>query len=269
MSFDWAFHVSRMMNTVGDAYLPLHAVAALTDLVPFDHTGVFVFRRHHKPRDILARHYDGTFHQKYCSRSYQLDPFYKGAHERRDGGVFRMPELDPGFFHYLDGYEMGPRVLDIIGLASQPARDCASRRLAEEVGYLLPIQDGFVVHVAMIRSTEAGAFSDDELAKFRTFWPVIQAAFSLHFRSIGGARPVEDAASEDGEPDRRSGWLDPRLTPRERDIMRLVATGLSSLQIAQHLEISVETVKVHRKNAYRKLGISTRAEVWALERREH
>ncbi|WP_417808531.1 response regulator transcription factor [Thioclava sp.] len=45
------------------------------------------------------------------------------------------------------------------------------------------------------------------------------------------------------------------LTPRETEVIAMVQRGYSTTAIGAHLSISDETVKVHRKNAYRKLSI--------------
>lgn len=47
------------------------------------------------------------------------------------------------------------------------------------------------------------------------------------------------------------------LSPREREVMRLVATGLMNKQVAGRLEISEVTVKIHRGSAMRKMGART------------
>jgi DNA-binding CsgD family transcriptional regulator len=44
------------------------------------------------------------------------------------------------------------------------------------------------------------------------------------------------------------------LTPRERDVLELIAKGLKQRQIAVQLLISMETARKHIKNAYKKLG---------------
>ena len=44
------------------------------------------------------------------------------------------------------------------------------------------------------------------------------------------------------------------LTPRERQVMALVASGLMNKQVANELSISEVTVKMHRSSAMRKLG---------------
>ncbi|HTJ34290.1 MAG TPA: response regulator transcription factor [Dactylosporangium sp.] len=50
------------------------------------------------------------------------------------------------------------------------------------------------------------------------------------------------------------------LTPRELDILRLIARGLSNLELARHLQISETTVKTHVTRVFSKLGIRDRTQ---------
>lgn len=50
------------------------------------------------------------------------------------------------------------------------------------------------------------------------------------------------------------------LTTRELEVMNFWAEGRSQREIAYHLHLSVETVKKHLKNAYRKLDAHSRLE---------
>lgn len=56
------------------------------------------------------------------------------------------------------------------------------------------------------------------------------------------------------------------LTPRETQVLRLIAMGLSNKEISESLEISIETVKEHVQNLLRKLALEdrTQAAVWAI-----
>lgn len=56
------------------------------------------------------------------------------------------------------------------------------------------------------------------------------------------------------------------LTGREREILRLIARGLSNKMIARKLSITEGTIKVHVKNLLKKLGLRSRvqAAVWAV-----
>jgi DNA-binding CsgD family transcriptional regulator len=59
------------------------------------------------------------------------------------------------------------------------------------------------------------------------------------------------------------GWVDV-LTTREREVLRLVAAGLTNSQIGARLFISEETTKTHVKKLLRKLGVTNRAQAGAL-----
>lgn len=69
-----------------------------------------------------------------------------------------------------------------------------------------------------------------------------------------------------------SGPVDPalaELTPREREILDLLAAGRSNKLIARELDLAVGTVKVHVKNLLKKLGLKNRVEaaIWASKSR--
>jgi two-component system, NarL family, response regulator NreC len=58
------------------------------------------------------------------------------------------------------------------------------------------------------------------------------------------------------------------LTPREIEVLRIVAAGYTNPEIAEKLVISIRTVETHRAAIHRKLNTSSRAEVVAFAR-EH
>ena len=61
---------------------------------------------------------------------------------------------------------------------------------------------------------------------------------------------------------------DDALSPREVEVLRLIALGHTSVEIARKLHLSPRTVETHRANVHRKLGLATRAELvrYALRR---
>ncbi len=61
--------------------------------------------------------------------------------------------------------------------------------------------------------------------------------------------------------------LEPKLTRRELEILKLVSEGRSNRQVAELLWVTDQTVKFHLANVYRKLGVRSRFDAarWALE----
>lgn len=55
----------------------------------------------------------------------------------------------------------------------------------------------------------------------------------------------------------------PRLSPRETEVLRLVADGLENKQIARQLDISETTVKTHLRSSFERLNVASRSEAVA------
>ncbi|ACV76844.1 ATP-dependent transcriptional regulator, MalT- like, LuxR family [Nakamurella multipartita DSM 44233] len=60
------------------------------------------------------------------------------------------------------------------------------------------------------------------------------------------------------QTDRRMEVVVERLSQRELDVLRLLATDLSGPDIARHLVVSLNTIRTHTKNLYAKLGVTNR-----------
>lgn len=61
--------------------------------------------------------------------------------------------------------------------------------------------------------------------------------------------------------ERGSSNILPTLSPREREILRLLVAGYSNKEIAANLVISISTVYTHRANLIRKIGLTNRHEL--------
>jgi DNA-binding CsgD family transcriptional regulator len=88
---------------------------------------------------------------------------------------------------------------------------------------------------------------------------------------VSGAADLVVVARERGSVSRQSMSADtlsaPVLTPRERDILALLADGLGNKQIAARLGISTNTVKTHLELLFDKLEVSSRTEAVATAAR--
>ena len=66
-----------------------------------------------------------------------------------------------------------------------------------------------------------------------------------------------------------SHFFSPRLTPREREIIQLLAEGHRNKKIAQQLGISVKTVETHRTTLMRKIDVRSIVELVRYAVRNH
>jgi LuxR family maltose regulon positive regulatory protein len=71
------------------------------------------------------------------------------------------------------------------------------------------------------------------------------------------AEPEQAPSAPVSSPD--SEWVEP-LSAREREVLQLIAEGLSNQEIAARLYLSLHTVKVHARNIYAKLAVTNRTQ---------
>ena len=140
-----------------------------------------------------------------------------------------------------------PGVRVLVLSASGEEGDVLSAIKAGATGYLVKSASSAEL-IEAVRRTAAGD---------AVFTPGLAGLVLGEFRRMMSA-PGKDDGAADG----------PRLTDRETEILRLVAKGLSSRQIAERLVLSHRTVQNHTQNVLAKLQLHNRVELarYAIER---
>jgi len=185
----------------------------------------------------------------YLDGVYLLDPFHDLHVHKAPAGLYRLRDIAPDQFRrsrYFQAYYAKTTLIDEIAFVSYPA-------------------PGASVHLCLGRDASSGtAFASREVEDAGRIAPVVIALCELHWEGVAVARPVERAR----EVDRLIGGLEARagirLSPRQAEVALLILRGHSSVSIGLRLGISPQTVKVFRKQLYRKCGISSQAELFAL-----
>ena len=113
---------------------------------------------------------------------------------------------------------------------------------AGATGYVLKQRDDFEVMLSIRSVLRGGAPIDPFIAR-----RILQLLPMRAPKPAGSATPAA-----------HSGELDVGLTPREAEILRLVADGMSNREIADEVHLSRHTVESHVKRIYRKLAVSSR-----------
>ncbi len=131
----------------------------------------------------------------------------------------------------------------------------------------LSVSDAAEDVIAIIRAGAAGyvtkTISADDLAAAITRVADGDVVFSPRLAGfvLDAFRDAPSVPSIDPEID--------LLTPREREVLRLLARGYAYKEIASELFISIKTVETHASNVLRKLQLSNRHQLtrWAADRR--
>ena len=228
----------------------------MSTLMTFDYVVVFAYRGKERPIDLYS-----TFNAKdhvlfvslYQAGPYLLDPFYHAASQGKPG-VWRMRELAPDRFFSSEYYRTY----------------YVQTGLAEEVGFFITLNEDIAVVISLMRRKKTGAFSTQDFNLLKKLEPLI-AGLVRHYWADLGQRFDKQLLAQ-GKRRKRRGQMEPhpagdapwrelKLTTREAEIVDLVLQGHSSESIGLKLDISTGTVKVHRRNVYRKLGISSQTQL--------
>jgi DNA-binding CsgD family transcriptional regulator len=163
--------------------------------------------------------------------------------------------------------KLAPARLRVAVLALDPRRSVLLSRLVRDLGHevvaaaedaSLALTDGVAVR-ADLPTVALGMEGGNHRARLPRDASAEQIDAALRAVAVGLSVSVVE------EPGRRFEALpepdEPALlTPREIEVLRDVADGLTNKEIAGHLGISLHTVKFHIESLMRKLAVSSRAE---------
>ena len=118
--------------------------------------------------------------------------------------------------------------------------------------------------VRKINQDSAGIPSPDGNYAFRQTLRAEVLAQKNHLHALEeyyAALVPEDQQPADEKAERSQTHAENAITPREREVLKLIASGRSSKQIAEELGMAFRTAVAHRYHLYRKLKIHTNVEL--------
>jgi DNA-binding NarL/FixJ family response regulator len=93
-----------------------------------------------------------------------------------------------------------------------------------------------------------------------------QFTHTIHLLLAGGTSFPAEVLLQGSVPEEEPPWMT-ALTPRETDVLRATARGLSNKEIARELDLAEVTVKLHLSAIFRKMGVRSRTEAAMLATR--
>jgi DNA-binding CsgD family transcriptional regulator len=227
-------------------------MSALLDLMrtvaPF--RGAFVSRL--RPSRLPEHLYDNVRQERrsvvvdrWLDRAWLLDPFVASYLSGRFDPVMVLEEVAPDRFSQTDYYNIYYR----------------SVRLKDELAVFVTLPES-TLFFSLGRLIDETRFSRKDRARLLEAQPVFASLCEQHFHGKAPRHTEPTMGSASLEVLIRD--LCGGLTNREIEIVQYLLRGHSSQSIALVLDLSPATVKVHRKNIYRKLGISSQSDLFSL-----
>ena len=125
-----------------------------------------------------------------------------------------------------------------------------------------------------VEATEAGGSAPDETGPVTGTWapgvPAARSSSAAEWSGLtsrpGAPAPVAAPVMADTLPVSTDSPERPAdhaaLTPREREVVRLVAQGMTSREVAAALYVTPKAISYHLGNVFAKLGVTSRRQLW-------
>ena len=244
--------LARMTQAIGSADWFDAVLNLLGTVCAVDSGGAMVYHREQRPRRILHR-FDPSERalpeDAYLSGPYVLDPHYQLFAAGGPNGVHRLTDIAPDDFFQSEYYRV---FYSQIGLS-------------DSIELLWRIDADSALNIFIERSIRHPKFQDADMVAINTLLPVIFASAARHHELTAAAsRRDTDNLTHRKVQSTIENFASSLLTQRERQVLFYMISGYSSVLTAQRLNTSEGTIKIHRKNIYRKLDIGSQAELFSL-----
>jgi|TARA_B110000438_G_scaffold293242_1_gene332749 DNA-binding CsgD family transcriptional regulator len=247
----FSLHFAAILPEIGADSMPSLLVNMLKTLVPFDNAVIVHYQGGSKPQvhynDMPPIEQESQI-DGFVNGAFLLDPFYRAAIDRGIGGLHRLSELAPEGFKKTEYYRSYFKFTEI----------------RDEVGYIVHIDNEQFINISLGRLGLTQRFNRTQLSILEDIAPIIESICNLQW-SNNEKSTTEPISQLPGQLDSALKYFGTAyLTDRETQVVQLFLHGHSTKSIAERLGISPETVKLHRKNSYAKLDVSSQAELFYL-----
>jgi DNA-binding CsgD family transcriptional regulator len=244
--------LATIIGAIGEENFAAVAADAVSDFAAFDLSAVVVHRRTDRAH-LMFDNFDTIGGRQgisnYVAITHRANPVLEGANRL---GAFRARDF--AIRRRAIGAHIAPYVLrsadEELGF-----RTIGWPEKLEEIGLYFNACGG-IVELSLYRERARRAASAATLLHLDAMSAPIAAAFNKHVLLSRPAQPALPLSAS-------------RLSLRETQVTELLLRGCGTEAIALRLNISRYTVKDHRKQIFRKLGIGSLAELFALHARSN
>ncbi len=250
-------NAAALIKAIHTSEFPRVLTQILRDATPFDSTVIYAYDGGKPPIDLFHHPNDKPSLlslEEYQRGAFLLDPVFHAYQRGIRTGVHHLKGLTPDHFFRSEYYRSYYEKTQIIS----------------EVVIYITMPDSGTVVISLSRENGSPPFRKKTMERLQRIEPILREAIIRHWRNP----KIFEISTPPGEGrfDTLPGRVHDALidagraapTKRETEVIGLILRGYSSAAIASLLNISVGTVKVHRKNTYAKLAISSQGELFSL-----
>jgi len=218
-----------------------------------DNTTMLAYFQDRVPHVLFTQAAERRVHARletdYVEGAYLLDPFHALHVDRVSPGLYRLRDIAPDQFQrneYFSVYYQATTLVDEIAYVAYPA-------------------EGVSVHICLGRdATTQRRFTARDLDCAERIAPIVCGLAEQRWSGLSSSGDFTDTALVQRLIEQLRGTHGIALSPRQAEIAMLILKGHSSVSIGLRLGISPQTVKVFRKQLYKKCAISSQAELFSL-----
>ncbi len=254
MSFlsDFSTHFAEILPFARTELFPAKLAGMFKQLVPVNNVMIVAYPRKKLPRIEYNDNPPGervSMANQFVTGAFLLDPYYLAAAKYHKHGFFHMDEIAPNGFTKSAYFRI---YYQLVGLK-------------DECGYVLHLKDDqrTFINISLGQIDIKEKYSRENLKNLADITPLIEAIIKFHWQESETELDLALDVREQLETALKC-FGSSILTDRENQTVQMILHGYSSKAIAERLSISVETVKLHRKNAYSKLDLGTQGELFNL-----
>ena len=248
---DAEFALAQAIAAIGTADFIPRALDYLRAVVPFPGCFLTLLDGNRPPLhlyDNVRAERRAEVIDRYLDGAYLLDPFYVAYRATKPCAFLHLRDVAP----------------DQFARSTYSRQYYSTLKLEDEAAFLIDLPSGKHLFYSIGRLDNEPKFSARDVREFRRILPVFAAMNRRHFANDNYATPGAEAGNGSDVDAALAAFGAETLTEREREIAILVLKGHSSKSIARATDIAPGTVKIHRKNIYRKLDISSQSELFAM-----
>lgn len=248
----WHDHAAEVVNAIGTDHFPAKVIGAISAVVMYNQIVIISIPKAQSPTfwisEVPAVREKAVVDQ-YLNGCYLLDPWYHAYQEGLPSGVYFLEDIAPDDFYssayywqYFKAIEIENEAVIAVNLDSaiqiQISMGLLEKVVSDETREKLALITPFIIAASKKHWSDLNYFPETFLEKSK----IIHNHMTQVLNCFGNDR----------------------LTDREREIAILIIRGYSLKAMSEMLGIAMGTTKVHCKNLYKKLDISSQSELFGI-----